>query len=71
MQNTRLISVVKTSVPGWHHLGLKITQASVCLDSFKTLSEGNWDLKVHKNQCFVNDKLLCGKCHLIYTETTG
>ena len=71
MQYTGLISVVKTSIPGWHHFGLKITQTSVFLDLFKTVSDGNWDLKVHKNQCFMNDQLLCGKCHLIYTETTG
>ena len=55
MQYTGLISVVKTSMPGWHHFGLKITQTSVFLDFFKTVSDRNWILKVHKNQCFMND----------------
>ena len=62
MQYTGLISVVKTSIPGWHHFGLKITQTSVFLNFFKTVPDGNWDLKVHKNQCFMNDQLLFGKC---------
>ena len=71
MQYTRLISVVKTSMPGLHHLGLKITQTSVFLDCFKTLSDRNWNLKVHKNQCFMNDQLLCGKCQPLNAEGTG
>ena len=71
MQYTGLISVVKTSMPGWHHFGLKITQTSVFLDFFNTVSDRNWNLKVHKNQCFMNDQLLCGKCQPIYTEATG
>ena len=65
MQYTGLISVVKTSFPVWHHFGLKITQTSVFLDFLKTVSDGNRDLKVHKNQCFMNDQLLCGKCQPI------
>ena len=70
MQYTGLISVVKTSMVGSHHFGLKITQTSVFLELFKTVSDGNWDLKVHKNQCLMNDQLLCGICHL-NNETTG
>ena len=71
MQYTGLISVVKTSIPGWHHFGLKIRKTLVFLNFFKTVPDGNWDLKVHKNQCFMNDQLLFGKCQPIYTETTG
>ena len=71
MQYTRLISVVQASMPGWHHFGLKITQTLVFLDCFETVPDGNWDLKVHKNQCFMNDQLRCGKCQQIFTETTG
>ena len=57
MQYTGLISVVKTSIPGWHHLGLKITQILAFLDFFKTVSDGNWNIKVHKSQCLMNDQL--------------
>ena len=71
MQYTGLISVAKTSIPGWHHFGFKITQTSVFLDFLKTVSDGNWSLKLHKNQCFINDQLLCGKCQLTYSEATG
>ena len=71
MQYTGWIYVVKTSIPGWYHFGQKITQTSVFLDFFKTVPDGNWDLKVQKNQCFMNDQLLCGKCQPIYTETKG
>ena len=71
MQYTELISVAKTSTPGSHHFGFKITQTSVSLDFFKTVSDGNWKIKVHKSQCFINDQLLCGKCQPIYTEATG
>ena len=71
MQYTGLIFVVKTSMPGWHHFGLKITHTSVFLDFFKTVSDGNWSLKVHKNQRFMNDQLLCGKCWPTYSEATG
>ena len=71
MQYTGWISVAITSIQGWHHFGLKIAQTSVFLDCFKTFPERNWDLKVHKNQCFMNDQLLCVKCQPIYTETTG
>ena len=55
------ISMVETSISGWHHFGFKITQTSVFLDFFKTVSDGNWNIKVHKSQCFINDQLLCAK----------
>ena len=71
MEYTGVISEVKTGIPGWHHFGLKITETLVFLGFFKTVPDGNWDLKVHKNQCFMNDQLLCGKCEPIYTEATG
>ena len=71
MQHTGLIFVVKTSMPSWYHFGQKITQTSVFLDFFKTVSDGNRSLKVHKNQCFMNDQLLCGKCQRTYFEATG
>ena len=71
MHYTALIFVVKTSIPGCCQFEFKITQTSVFLDFLKTVSDGNWDLKVHKNECFMNDQLLCGKCHAIYTEATG
>ena len=57
---------------GWHHFGLKIIQTSVFLDFFKTVSDGNWNLNVHKTKRFMNDQLLCGKCQPINAEgTTG
>ena len=65
------ISMVKTSIPGCCHFEFKIIQTLVFLDFLKTVSDGSWDLKVHKNQCFMNDQLLCGKCQEIYTEDTG
>ena len=71
MKHTGLISVVKTSMPGWYHFGQKITQTLVFLDFFKTVSDGTWSLKGHKNQCFMNDQLLCGKCRPTYSEATG
>ena len=71
MQYSGLISVVKTSIPGLHRLGFKITQTLVFLDFFKTVSDGKWNIKVHRSQCFINDQLLCGKCQPIYTEATG
>ena len=70
MHYTGLISMVKTSIPCFHHFGFKITQTSVFFDFMKTISDRNWYLKVHRNQCFINDQLLCGKCQLIYTEAT-
>ena len=63
---TGSISVVKTSISGWHYFGFKITQTSLFVDFLKTFSDGNWSLKVHKN-----DQLLCGKCHPTYSEATG
>ena len=53
------------------HFKFKITETSVFLNFLKTVSDGNWSLKVHKNQFFMNDQLLCGKCEPIYTEATG
>ena len=52
-------------------LKFKITQTSVFLNFLKTVSDGNWNLKVHKNQCFMNDQLLCGKCQPLNAEGTG
>ena len=46
---TGLISVVKTSISGWHHFGFKITQTSVFVNFLKTISDGSWSLNVHKN----------------------
>ena len=51
-----------TSISGSCHFEFKITQTSVFLNFLKTVPDGNWNLKVHKNQCFMNDQLLCGKC---------
>ena len=71
MNYTGYISMVKTSISGCCHCEFKIAQASVCLNFLKTVPDGNWSLKVHKNQCFMNDQLLCGKCEPIYTEAIG
>ena len=71
MQYTGLISVPKTSIPGWLYFGVKITQTSVFLDSFKTVWMETGTQKVYKSQCFINDQLLCGQCQPIYTEATG
>ena len=65
MNHTGYISVVKASIsPGSCHFEIKITQTlvSISLDFVKTISDENWNLKVHKNQCFNNDQLLCVKC---------
>ena len=74
MNHTGYISIVKTSIStGSCHFEIKITQTLVpiSLDFVKTISDENWNLKVHKNQCFINDQLLCRKCQPIYTEATG
>ena len=55
MNYTGYISMAETSISGWRHFGFKITQTSVFLDFLKTVSDGNWNLKVHKKQCFIND----------------
>ena len=65
------ISMVKTSIPHCYHFKFKITQTSVFFNFLKTISDGNWNLKVHKNQCFMNDQLLCGKCWPLNAEGTG
>ena len=70
MNYTGYISMVKTSISGCYYFEFKIAQTSVFLNFLKTVPDGNWCLKVHKNQCFMNDKLLCGKCEPIYTEAT-
>ena len=61
----------KTSISGCLNFKSKITQTSVFLNFLKTVSDGNWSLKVHKNQCFMNDQLLCGKCQPLNAEGTG
>ena len=73
MNHTAYISMVKTSIStGSCHFEIKITQTLVpiSLDFLKTISDENCNLKVHKNQSFMNDQLLCGKCEPIYTEDT-
>ena len=61
----------KTRISDGCHFEFKITQTSVFLNFLKTVSDVNWDIKVHKNQCFMNNHLLCRKCQSIYTEATG
>ena len=73
MNHTGYISMVKTSISTRScHFEIKITQTFVLisLDFVKTISDENWNLKVHKNQCFINDQLLRGKCHSKHTEAT-
>ena len=71
MNYTGYISVVKTSISGCCHFEFKIAQTLVFLNFLKTFPDGNWSLKVHKNQCFMNNELLCGKCRPTYSEATG
>ena len=71
MHYTALISMVKTSTPGCGHFVFKFTQISVLLDFLKAVPENNGTLKYTKNQCFMNNQLLCGKCQPIYAEATG
>ena len=47
-----------TSISGCCHFEFKIAQTSVFLNFLKTVPGGNWSLKVHKNQCGMNDQLL-------------
>ena len=54
--------MVKTSISGCCHFEFKIEQTSVFFNSIKTVPNGNWSRKVHKNQFFMNDQILCGKC---------
>ena len=63
--------MVKTKISGCWHFELKSAQTSVFLNFLKSVPDGNWSLKVHKNQCFMSDQLLYGKCEPIYTEATG
>ena len=65
------IPMAKTSIPHCCHFKFKITQTSVFLNFLETVSDGNLNLKVHKNQCFMNDQLLCVKCRPINDEGTG
>ena len=37
----------------------------------ETVSDVNWNLEVHKNQCFMNDQLVCGKFQPLNAEGTG
>ena len=71
MNYTGYISMVKISISGCCHVEFKITQTSVFSNFCKTVPDGSWSPKGHKNQCFMNDQLLCGKCEPIYTEATG
>ena len=57
MNYTGYISMAKTSISGCCHFKFKITQTLVFLDFLKTILDGNCSLKVHKNQCFMNDQL--------------
>ena len=71
MNYTGYISMVKISISSCCHLEFKIAQTSVFLNFLKTVPDRSWSLKGHKNQWFMNDQLLCGKCEPIYTEATG
>ena len=71
MNYTGYISVVKISISGYCHFEFKIAQTLVFLNFLETVPDGNWSLKVNKNQCFMNDQLLCGKCWPTYSEATG
>ena len=61
----------KTRTSGYWDFEFKITQTSAFSNLLKTVADGNWNLKVHKNQCFMNDQLLCGKCQPLNAEGTG
>ena len=71
MNYTGYISMVGTNISGCCHFEFKITETWLFLNFLKTVSDIKWDLEVQKNQCFMNDQLLCGKCQPIYTEATG
>ena len=71
MNYTGYISMFKISISGCCHFEFKIAQTSVFSNFFKTVPDGSWSPKGHKNQCFMNDQLICGKCELIYPEATG
>ena len=70
MNYTGYISVVKTSISGFCHFEFKIAQTLVFLNFLKSVADRNWSLKVHKNQCFMNDQLLhvYGKCQPTCSE---
>ena len=59
-----------SGIPHWYNFKFKITQTSVFLNFLETVSDANLNLKVHKNQCFMNDRLLCGKCQPLNAEGT-
>ena len=65
------ISIVETNISGCCHFEFQIVQTSLFLNFLKPVPDRNWSLEVHKNQCFMHDQLLCGKCEPIYTEATG
>ena len=71
MNSAGYISVVKTNISGCCHFEFKIAPTSVFLNFLKTVPNGNWSLKVHQNQCFMNDQLQCGKCQPLNAEGTG
>ena len=60
MNYTGYISMVKISISGCCYFEFKIAQTSVFLNFLKTVPDGSWSPKGHKNQCFMNDQLLCG-----------
>ena len=70
MHYTTLISVVKTSTKGCDHFVFIFTQTSVFSDFLKVIPGQKWNIKVRKNQCFMNGKLLFPKCQPIDTEAT-
>ena len=57
MNYTGYISMVKTSLSQVGTILDSKLQTLVFLDFSKAVSDGNWDLKVHKNQSFMNDQL--------------
>ena len=71
MNYTGYISMVKTNISGCCNSEFQISQTSVFLNFLKTVPNGKWSLKVHKNQCFMNEQVLCGKCQSLKTEGTG
>ena len=71
MNYTGYISMVKTSISHCCLFEFQIAQTLEFLNFLKTVPDGNWSLKVHKNQCFMIDQLLCRKCRPTYSRATG
>ena len=63
--------MVKTNISGCCHFEWKSAQTFVFLNFLKSVQGGHWNIKVRKNQCFMNDQLICVKFEPIYTEATG